>query len=419
MLNRNLIAAGLATVSILGGVLATCCAFSGNADGPDIRDLLQSPKTTMQMNLYGANKNAAGESASGLNLGYDYYDKMTGQRTRTALEYTDGSTEELFYRADGSKDWSRDFYPAADNERAILRSNAWFAKDGKTYVKHDVYHKDGTVERQGQLLADGKYELTFYCQDGHTIQRQQLFGSSKNFLSEKAIFCDTGKPIRTVEDGEYDSKILTLFREDGSVASKQTMHPGSEYGPFYVGDSFDTDGNVVLHFEHGPFQRQVQTMRDGKPDMSWDDQTYYTYKREISRLNPADKKKKLWTQSLLPNEKTYSLDKGAKMSAITEFDGEGKVTRVIEMNENGSAPARVILPTADDNTKIVHYLGDDGKIVKTVLRNVKEKSEAPQALPAELDPKIPAEELQNYDRPSSPEWDDGNTSTADKVYDFH
>ncbi len=415
MVNRKLVAVCLTTISILGGALAYCF-IGGNAEGPDVRDMLNAPKTRMQMNFYGAAKTDSGKSVSGLSIGYEYYDDA-GKHLRSALEYEDGATEDVFYRANGTKDWSRDFYAAAGSERAILRSNAWFAADGKTYIKHDVYHKDGSIERQGRLLADGKYEQTYFCADGKTIQRQQLFGSTRNFLSEKAIFCETGKAIRSVEDGEYGSKILTLFREDGSIASKQTMHDGSEYGPFYTGDSFDKDGKIVLHFEHGPFQKEVQTLKDGKPDMKWLDVTYYTYKREISRLNPADPKKKVWTQTIMPGEK-YSLDNG-KLSVITEYDGEGKVTRVIEMNENGSKPARIIVSTADDKKKLVHYLGDDGKIVKTMLRDDKDKSETPQALPAELDSKIPVEELQSYARPSSPEWDDGNTSTSDKVYDFH
>ena len=415
MVNRKIAAICLGTVSLVGGALALSYSLlQGPSEGPDLQDLLGTPKTAMRMQLYSAPKDAKDKSANGLHEGFDYYSADGKTKINSRLIYQDGASEDVFYRADESKEWSRDYYPLASGEdRAILRSIARFAEDGKTYVSHDVMRKDGKFERRGKLLPDGNYELTFYCQDGKTPEKVQLFGKTKYFMSETAIFCENGKPIRSVEDGQYGSKILILYRKDGSIASKQEMN-SSEHGVYYNGEAFDEKGNVILIFNYGGWSKQV---RQG--DMEWTEATMGSA-NEFARYYDKDGKIKRFSQHF-KLKVDYQPDKGKIFTGTTEYDAAGKITREIDMSEDGSRPVRITVRTDDPSKKIIHTLDDSGMIAKTVLQETVDgaKKETPQALPAQRDPKLAAELFKMLERPAFPEWDDGHTSTSSKVYDFH
>lgn len=421
----------LALVPLLAGALALTQIRIGEPV-PDLHDMLNQPKTAMEMNLYAANRDAkTGKSVSGMTLGYDFRTADGTRKLRTFNQYESGATENIFYRVDESKEWSEDFYPLRDGDTSpVKRSLARFAEDGKTYVSHDVKREDGSWERQGKLLADGNYQQTYFCADGKTPEKVQLFDRDKRFISETAIFCDTGKPVRELLPGD-DEKTLKLYREDGSVASKIRAINGWEVGTIYDGEVYRTNGSVHLHFNTSGYGGQVDVFfAPGRVEMSWLEYTM-TSNLEFTMFDknaPAsvdaatqkteDPKRKLFQQTWKLRE-AFKRDSGWILVKVTEFEGK-KELRTIEMSEDGKHPVRIIVPTAETSKTIVHSLDASGKrIVKAVLHETGKKEDIAQALPAQLDVKIPAALLKSYERPDVPAWDDGTTNTGTRVYDFH
>lgn len=235
---------------------------------------LEQPKTTMQLRLIPAAEDP-NQSTNGASVAYDYFSGE--QLVHSIVEYESGASEDLYYRNDGSKEWSRDYFSLEESEKLpLLRSVARFAKDGKTYVSHDVKRRDGSWERRGKLLADGNYQQTYYCLDGITPEKTQLFNKNKGFLSESSFSCQSGrlasKYDRNENQGSYGKtlyKVLTRFNPDGSNRLRMAQLDTYEVGLHTSADVFDDKGELVLKYSTNDYNNEYKTYSDGKLVMNW------------------------------------------------------------------------------------------------------------------------------------------------------
>lgn len=398
-----------------GGLAISASPFVKKDEGPDLHDLLSAPKTVSTLRLYGANKDAkTGKSVTGKSVGTDYNSPDGRHKIRSHYIYESGASEDVFYRKDESKEWSRDYYPLRSGETlAVLRAIAHFAADGETYVSHDVWRIDGKFERRGKLLADGDYEQVYYCADGKTVQTRQLFDKSKRFKSETAIFCSSGKPIREVAKGEYGSRFLTLFREDGSVSVKMKMEDGGEVGAIFKGEVFDKSGKKTIDFDKTGFGHNIRSTRNGQL-IEWSENMYYSHTLEMTVHAPGKPELKLYTQHWEYRE-AYKPKSGLVLVKVVEFGADKKETRQIEFDKKSGKPVKVSIPAGSG--KLVYTLDKNGMIVKAEREENGKKADA--ALPASKSLALEAEKTALREAPAIPEWDDGETATREKVYDFH
>lgn len=398
---------------------------SSKENTPDLQDMLGQPKTAMRLHLWGANRDPkSGQSVSGMEQGRDYNAADGKTRLMSRNEYSSGIVEDIHYRSDTTKEWSRDYYPTTvEGAQAVQRSVAWFAKDGKTYIGHEVKRQDGTWERHGELLADGNYRQTYFCKDGKTSQKVQLFDKDKRFISEDAIFCETGKPIRATAPGEYGKSYLTLFTPDGKTSMKLTKTDYYESSGL-SGDVYDASGTIKIHFDnqYGEWggTESYQTLRNGRLEREWSISNGMGgpgNEQIVSFDSSDDQKRKLFEQSWKDIE-AYNPSKGKRLLRLTEYQSDGKTKgRDIEFSDKG-LPARINMPTSDPKQTLVFILDDTGsKVSKSFMQN-SDGSKVEQALPQDKQVSIPAFELKLYTHDAPPKWDDGNTDTGTKLYDF-
>lgn len=417
MKKRIAIASGLAAL-IIGGALATTQFLSPASSGPGLQEMLDQPPAVMTLHLYPAPA-ADSKDKNVLSSGYDVNSADGKTKVLTHNEYVSGIEENVYYRADGSKSWSRDYYPQpADGSPAVQRSVAWFSPDGKSYVAHEVKRENGLWERHGELLADGNYQQTYYCKDGRTIEKQQLFNASKRFVKESAIFCETGKNVRSVTEGESGKKMLTLF----NVAGKPTLSISQHFNydsVEYDGDKFDERGAVTIHFSrvngmHGS-SLDLTSMKNGNPAVEWIG--YDGYSLRVIAYDSGDAQKRMrfeqkFKSSGYPNYKNT-------LQTVTEYASDGKtVLRTIEFNADGS-PGTITLPGKTEGTSLIYTLDQQGStVVKSVLHDNNKNEDQEQALPTDTTVKIPEEFTRLQKQPDEPKWDDGKTDVGNQLYDF-
>jgi len=413
----------LAVVAGLGALVTAATQFvhAPASNQPDLQDMLGTPKTEMQLRLYGANRDPkTGESKSALSVGHDVFSDNGKTKLLSLNQYVSGAAEDVHYRADGSKHWSRDYFPNYSAGTAVQRSVSWFASDGKTYTGHEVKRADGSWERVGHLLDSGNYQQTYYCADGKTPQKIQLFDKDKRFLNEQAVFCTTGKSVREITTGEYGKKTLKLYHQDGTLAADISQQDDYEV-VMYSGDVYDDNGKQTAHYDHeygmGGSISTFDQIENGITVIEWRGSDYGN--AQVDFLLPAstkDEKLKRFTQGI---KNPIYPDKNSKLLSVTEYEADGKTeAREIYLGDDGITPNKITKQISTD-LLLTYTLDADGrKIVKASVRSYLKKTEVEQALPADVNVKIPAEELKLVEHADEPKWDDGQTDTGNKLYDF-
>jgi hypothetical protein len=389
-MKQKTLALGLGLLGLLGGAVALFqMPHHQKVETPDLQDMLGSPKTALQLHLYGAARNAAdGSTMSGKILGYDYY--SNGGRTHfhdhNLLEK--GGSEDIFYRPDGSKSEVKEFFPLSDPEsQAVLNSDASFAADG-SYTSHIVLKMDGKIERIGQLQAGGQYTQTYYCDDGKHKHRERLFDkdSSHSFLSESLYDCSSGmKYAEVLPGGFYGTSSFKLFRADGSLSAELTK----DYTGL-TGNLYGSDGKTVIaKLTSGWGSQQADYLNaDGKVYMSSSSSFGRT---KVTSTDPATGRKvseQEWKERPGENGAPSRL----LLVKVTEYaqDSDNKESRVIEMSDDGTVPksvsisvpagfdfSKVALPPGQkdrpeyeklrEQTRLIQTIKPDGTVVKTEL----------------------------------------------------
>ncbi|MBX9685672.1 MAG: hypothetical protein K2X27_03155 [Candidatus Obscuribacterales bacterium] len=310
---------------------------------PDLMELLEMPKTAMQMRLYSAQRNAAnGQSLSGKTLGFEYYKNNGQTKSHVHNEFESGAAEDIYFRADGSKESSQDYFPAARGMNASqLRSKAEFALDGSTYTKHEVYTQTGLLERRGQLLGTGLYQQSYYCADGASLKRDRLFDAGKHFLSEKIFDCSSKKLIAEVFPGQYESQVyITLYREDGSKLAYTTKDYAGLSGTLFAEDGVTAIGE----FSSSSSAMNIQYY-DGSPERITQSWTSFYGRTKIIVFDP-NTQKKLYLQEWKERPGDSPGLKKLILVKVTEYsqDKDNDWSREVEMSSDGKSIATVTRP---------------------------------------------------------------------------
>ncbi|MFA7340526.1 MAG: hypothetical protein WC028_27330 [Candidatus Obscuribacterales bacterium] len=187
-------------------------------------------------------------------LRYERYAADKVSRTVTDIEYVDGSSEQITYWGDNNlrrasikyfkqegddKDGNASSASNTANQsrNKQLKSKATFDhRTGKLYTSHQVYRIDGTLERSGELLSDGRYQTSYYWSDGKTLSRQRIFNQSRAYVSEK-LFRENGSLLADVVQGQSDQREIVLYWPNGArQATYSTNLVNGARGTYYAED---------------------------------------------------------------------------------------------------------------------------------------------------------------------------------------
>jgi antitoxin component YwqK of YwqJK toxin-antitoxin module len=163
---------------------------------------------------------------------YERYASDRVSRTVTDIEYVDGGSEQITYWGDNNL--RRTSIKYFNNQ---VKSKATFDhQTGKYYTSHQVYRLDGTLERAGELLTDGRYQTSYYWSDGKTLSRQRLFNPNRVFLSEK-LFREDGSILADVVQAQSNQREIVLYWPNGArQANYSTNLVNGARGVFYGED---------------------------------------------------------------------------------------------------------------------------------------------------------------------------------------
>ncbi len=284
-----------------------------------------------------------------------------GQPASAEVEFADGRFELITLRADRTAMQSIEYYPGEGvPETRRVRSRATFDRDGTTYLTHQVYRLDGTLERSGQGQKDGRYQTSYYYGDGITPSRTRQF-LHKRLVSEKRFREDgTLSASLVVERGEVS---ISLYSPGGARTSALVRSPMGVLG----GDVFSQDGTTLI----------ASFIRD-----NWNFQEYYfdpQGKRLQVRMGAImfgnvsvgvyDKDGKVaYIQVFRKRPKRGNLPEELILSRLTEYDQTQKVTRMIQMNNEGTRPF-TITEAAGDGRIVSDVDIDSGRILKRTHYN--------------------------------------------------
>ncbi len=281
---------------------------------------------------------------------------QNGLPASAEVEFANGNLEQITLRADRTAKKSVEYYPGEGApESRKVRSRAIFAADGETYLSHEVYRLDGTLERSGRGEKDGRYVINYFYADGKTPSRTRQF-LNKKFHIEKR-FREDGSPLANLRV-EGTQVLITMFSPEGSWIANLARSPMGVTG----GEVFSQDGTTLL----------ASFIRD-----NWNFQEYFfdaQGKRTQVRMGAImfgnvsvavyDKDEKvMYIQVFRKRPKRGALPEELILSRISEY-GEGqKIARIIQMNNEGTRPFSIIEPAGDG--RVVSDLNDsDGRVLK-------------------------------------------------------
>ena len=281
-----------------------------------------------------------------------------GLPAQAEVEFANGNFEVIKLRSDRTASESVEYFPGPKDSQPQtrrVRSRATFDKDGVTYLTHQVYRLDGTLERSGRGQKDGRYETSYYYADGKTPSRIRQFWNKK--LASEKRFREDGSLLASliVERGEVS---ISLYSPGGARIANLVRSPMGVFG----GDVFSDDGNTLI----------ASFIRD-----NWNFQEYYfgaQGKRVQVRMGAImfgnvsvgvyDQDGKVaYIQVFRKRPKRGNVPEETILMQVSEFDQAQKVTRIIQMNNEGTRPFTVTEPAGDG--RIVSDLDSDtGRVLK-------------------------------------------------------
>ena len=287
------------------------------------------------------------EQGTNIRAGYDCW--VDDIKVARHLEFRDGQKEVIEYRPDGTVSERTRTFATVNGDIGRVQSHATYAKDGITYVTHDVYRGDGTLERSGRGERDGRYIQTYYFEDGQTVERLRNFGRLKEFVSEK-IYRRDGTQLAGISVTMDELELgITLYAPDGRKQATMFRTKVGERGYVFADDGMTT----VLEYAFDPYSR-VAGYSDAngrllqKVDMH--------FNRLVIAFLAKDEKR-TYTQFRRDNDGVL---RKVEERAFGSSTG-GELIRVIQMNKDGSHPESVLYPGEESINKI---LDDGGAVVR-------------------------------------------------------
>ncbi len=273
----------------------------------------------------------------------DYYlpDGLT--KKHSDVDYRNGVTEEIEYWDTGAKRESIKYYPA-QSETGIrrIRSRASFQRDGTTFVSHDVYRLDGTLERSGRELEDGTYEANYYFDDGLTVERNRKFDRKKRFVVER-FFRLNGTLAAQISSEDAELHIIIFNASEKRTASYFRNKIGEERGTVYGEDGEKI--HVIYDRDRLLFQADY-----------YDDRGVLVQHSQklagVLHVSAIDAQG-IFRQEWRDHRGTGGVIRET-LNVVEEFGADRKVFRTIQMSRDGRYPAQV------------EYVSAKGKIVNVL-----------------------------------------------------
>jgi len=273
----------------------------------------------------------------------DHYLSDGKTRMRSAIEYRNGVSEEILYWNTGLRRESRRYYPArADAPTRQVRSHALYRADGHTFVSHEVYREDGTLERCGKELADGTYESIYYFGDGFTVERLRRFDRNKKFVSERT-FRRNGTRLAEITPRDSEIHIILFDASEVRRAAYFRNSIGDERGTVY-GENGESI-HIIYQRDRLLFEADY-----------YDDQGLLVQRSrkvsgvlQVSAIDANGFFRQEWRDHRHPDGIIR-----ATLSAVQELGEEREVIRTIQMSRDGLYPVSVEYAVAVG--KIIHVL---------------------------------------------------------------
>lgn len=287
----------------------------------------------------------------------------------TEVDYRNGVTSYLFYRADGiTLEKVLDFYPE-DEEGQVdrrLKAETYFVESGDLLSSHTVYREDGSVLRRGERLNDDSYRTVHLRTDGITVERQRTFDEDQKLVSDLTYFEDGTVQVKTEKVSSGTAYLTTTFREDGTKFSQgKSGYYGSFSGVFFWEDGTTVKAKfeqsswrleVEHHDQSGVHEYTVTYTKSGKSVEKINSDGKVVFEQEYDLVG-GDREKPVC-------EGTYVLTKVSEYHKWGQYAYQKKTVKVVEFAEDGVTPVKILVPTTK-SLKYIYNLDENG-IVESI-----------------------------------------------------
>lgn len=292
----------------------------------------------------------------------------------------DGTQVDIFYRPDFTS-WRRvEYFKPTDKGRQIRREIV-FAADGLAYVAHTTYRDNGTKLNEGLRLADGKYQVTAYRDNGKSVAVETVF-SAKNTKELETSYRESGSVATQAtfgKDGSYDTTETMHFAEDGTALYRtkvsnstwsrnvtEVFFAGTLKVQYEVEQDDPGSSGTVTQFSPAGERLREWRVRPDKVEV-----TVYSagesgtplYKQFWVRTDPQPS----------PDSKVMNFELDAVMEYDYKIPAEGsrdpRIARLIEFDPGQDVPSHLIIkePYSYSDAKTTQYLNKDGKLERQVV----------------------------------------------------
>jgi hypothetical protein len=276
----------------------------------------------------------------------DHYASDGFTKQSSEIEYRNGVSESLRYWDNGLRSESIKLYPASRSDLAQgrrfrqVRSRAKYERDGKTFVSHELYRPDGTLERTGKKTAGGDYETRYFFDDGITIERVRIFDARKRFLREKLYRRNATLQAEVSQSGP-ELHIVIYDTREVRTASYYSSIAGGDHGEVYASDGktihvmFSRDRMILLadYYDDQGVLVQHSMKVAGVLTLSAIDR-YGIFRQEWRDHRGLDKVVR------------------STLSVVDELGLDRKLIRTIEMSSDGSHPIAITYPLAGGKKRV-------------------------------------------------------------------
>lgn len=308
----------------------------------------------------------------GKKITYITYRQINGVRTKVSGvvfydQEHEGIIDYLTFDGKGFIAKSEKFFPKIDlvDEAGMLRRLALYEADGSLFKSHVVHRKDGTLERQGERLRDGRYHIRYYYEDGVSLQRERFF--TRNLvLSFERVYRDDSEHtplsetrlVSSEADKEYTK---SFFNDKGVKIARITKSPivGVK------GEVFNESGDkVIAAYERTPWTTQeVYFREDGTTE-----QARLSYANSTTAVVfGGDKNTVQYKQTWRSRPPVDGKPARFILTRVIEFDSNQREIRTIEMVNDGSQPSFISIPL-EAKKRLYKYLDGAGNVVRSEVK---------------------------------------------------
>jgi len=298
-----------------------------------------------------------------------------GVKTDAQIEYVDGSTAFVTYRADATVAQVQVFYQAPKGSAVRpLKRLAIYLADGKTYLRYTDYFADGTVQKTGTLSSDGKsFETYTFTADVHQMTRHQHFIKDDTWKVETDLSLYPDGSIQSQAKLQADGSLVTTAYSPTGVRTMETN--SDKWGSTITTTTYWPDGQQVAKVvQRNSYMVTVETHRED--GTLAEKRLFYSSSMTVFIYGPGavPQFKQEWTLDTpapaLPGvpapDKTYHL------KSLYELNAKEQTLREIDFADDGVTPKAVSIYDPDTSTwqvRTARTYAADGTLAKVEVKD--------------------------------------------------